>query len=50
MKLISVLTWGVIVDSLDTTTYFWNRLPTKTITISCPYIALYNTPPTYEHF
>jgi hypothetical protein len=37
------------VESLHTTTYLWNRLSTKTITASCPYTALYNTSPTYEH-
>jgi hypothetical protein len=37
------------VYSLHTATYLLNRLPTKTITASCPYIALYNTPTTYEH-
>jgi hypothetical protein len=38
-----------LVESLHTTTYLLNRLPTKTITASCPNTALYNTPPTYEH-
>jgi transposase InsO family protein len=37
------------VESLHTATYLLNRLPTKTITASCPYIALYNTSPTYEY-
>jgi hypothetical protein len=37
------------VESLHTTTYMLNRLPTKIITVSCPYTALYNTLPAYEH-
>lgn len=36
-------------ESLHTTTYLINCLPTKTISSPCPHIALYNTPPTYEH-
>jgi hypothetical protein len=37
------------VESLHNTTYLLNCLATKTITTSCPYTALYNTPATYEH-
>jgi hypothetical protein len=37
------------VKSLHTITHLLNRLPTKNITASCPYIALYNTLSTYEH-
>jgi hypothetical protein len=37
------------VESLHTATYLLNYLPTKTITASCPYTTLYNTPHTYEH-
>jgi hypothetical protein len=37
------------VESLHNATYLLNRLPTKTIAASCPYTALYNTSPTYEH-
>jgi hypothetical protein len=37
------------IESLHTTTYLLNHLSTKTIIASCPYTALYNTPPTYEH-
>jgi hypothetical protein len=36
------------VDALHTATYLLNRLPTKTVRASCPFAALYNTPPTYE--
>jgi hypothetical protein len=36
------------VDALHTTTYLLNCLPTKTVRASCPFAALYNTPPTYE--
>jgi hypothetical protein len=35
------------VDALHTTTYLLNCLPTKTVHASCPFAALYNTPPTY---
>jgi hypothetical protein len=37
------------VESLHTTTFLLNRLPTKTISASCPYFALFGTTPTYEH-
>jgi hypothetical protein len=37
------------VESLHTTTYLLYHLPTKTIIASCPYTALYNKPPNYEH-
>jgi hypothetical protein len=36
------------VDALHTSTYLLNCLPTKTVRASCPFAALYNTPPTYE--
>jgi transposase InsO family protein len=37
------------VESVHTATYLLNHLPTKSITASCSYTTLYNTPPTYEH-
>jgi hypothetical protein len=37
------------VESLHTVTYLLNHHFTKTITASCPYTALYNTSPIYEH-
>jgi hypothetical protein len=37
------------VERLHTATYLLNRLPTKTISASCPHHALFGTPPTYEH-
>jgi hypothetical protein len=37
------------VEGLHTATYLLNRLPTKTISASCPHYALFGTPPTYEH-
>jgi hypothetical protein len=36
-------------ESLHTMTFLLNRLPTKTISVSCPYFALFSTIPTYEH-
>jgi hypothetical protein len=37
------------VESIHTATFLLNRLPTKTISASCPYFALFGTTPTYEH-
>jgi hypothetical protein len=37
------------VEGLHTTAYLLNRLPTKTISASCPHHSLFGTPPTYEH-
>jgi hypothetical protein len=37
------------VECFHTAKYLLNCLPNKTITASCPYTALYNTPPTYAH-
>jgi hypothetical protein len=35
------------VESLHTATHFLNRLTTKAISTSCPFFALFSTPPTY---
>jgi hypothetical protein len=37
------------VESLHTTMFLLNRLPTKTICASCPYFSMFDTTPTYEH-
>jgi hypothetical protein len=36
-------------EGLHTTTYLLNRLPTKTIQAACPHMALFSSPPSYEH-
>jgi hypothetical protein len=38
------------VEGLHTTTYLLNRLPTKTIQAICPYVALFGTIPSCDHF
>jgi hypothetical protein len=45
-SLISACFWA---DTLHTTTYLLNRLPTKTPDTLCPYMTLYGTIPSYEH-
>jgi hypothetical protein len=36
-------------EGLHTATYLLNRLPTKTIQATCPHMALFGSPPMYEH-
>jgi hypothetical protein len=36
-------------EGLHTATYLLNRLPTKTIQAACPHMALFGSPPSYEH-
>jgi hypothetical protein len=36
-------------EGLHTTTYLLNRLPTKAIQVVCSHIALFGSPPSYEH-
>jgi hypothetical protein len=36
-------------ESLHIVTFLLNRLPTKTISVSCSYFALFSTTLTYEH-
>jgi hypothetical protein len=36
-------------EGLHTAVYLLNRLPTKTISAACPYIALFGSAPSYEH-
>jgi transposase InsO family protein len=37
------------VEGLHTTVYLLNRLPTKTIGVACPHVALFGSAPLYEH-
>jgi hypothetical protein len=37
------------VEGLHTATYLLNRLPNKTIQAACPHMALFGSPPSYEH-
>jgi hypothetical protein len=37
------------VEVLHTATYLLNRIPCKAISASCPYVAPYVIPPSYEH-
>jgi hypothetical protein len=36
-------------EGLHTATYLLNRLPTKTISVACPHVALFGSAPSYEH-
>jgi hypothetical protein len=36
-------------EGLHTATYLLNRLPNKTIQAACPHMALFGSPPSYEH-
>jgi hypothetical protein len=36
-------------EGLHTAVYLLNRLPTKTISAACPYVALFGSAPSYEH-
>jgi hypothetical protein len=36
-------------EGLHTAVYLLNRLPTKTISVACPHVALFGSTPSYEH-
>jgi hypothetical protein len=36
-------------EGLHTVVYLLNRLPTKTISVVCPHVALFGSAPSYEH-
>jgi IS30 family transposase len=36
-------------EGLHTVVYLLNRLPTKTISVGCPHVALFGSTPSYEH-